>query len=200
MINYSYTQKSYLALWQNCFGQSITQKFPSLKSKQNLLTHFGVQKESMTGIPIAKPLPIFSCWVSVVQLQAPETHVSFCISFHTGKSEETKDDEKEKLLKDLESTVQVLFNVNLKVKPGELLGVSGGVGSGKSSLISAIMGELTKLSGVSNVKGRLALVPQQAWIFSGTVRENILFGSKYNQKTEKSELRNLKTKEKVVES
>ena len=100
-----------------------------------------------------------------------------------GKPEEKKDDEKEKLLKDQESTIQVLFNVNLKVKPGELLGVSGGVGSGKSSLISAIMGELTKLSGVSNVKGRLALVPQQAWIFSGTVRENILFGSKYNQET-----------------
>ena len=34
MINYSYTQKSYLALWQNCFGQFITQKFSSLKSKQ----------------------------------------------------------------------------------------------------------------------------------------------------------------------
>ena len=34
MINYSYTQKSYLALWQNCFGQFITQKFPSLKIKQ----------------------------------------------------------------------------------------------------------------------------------------------------------------------
>ena len=34
MINYSCTQKSYLALWQTCFGQFITQKFPSLKSKQ----------------------------------------------------------------------------------------------------------------------------------------------------------------------
>ena len=34
MINYSYTQKNYLAHWQNCFGQFITQKFPSLKSKQ----------------------------------------------------------------------------------------------------------------------------------------------------------------------
>ena len=99
------------------------------------------------------------------------------------KEEKKKDEEKEKMLKDQESTVQVLFNVNLKVKPGELLGVAGPVGSGKSSLISALMGELTKLSGVSNVKGRLALVPQQAWIFSGTVRENILFGSKYNQET-----------------
>ena len=34
MINYNYTQKSYLALWQNCFGQFITQKLSSLKSKQ----------------------------------------------------------------------------------------------------------------------------------------------------------------------
>ena len=34
MINYSYTQKSYLAIWQNCFGHFITQKFVSLKSKQ----------------------------------------------------------------------------------------------------------------------------------------------------------------------
>jgi hypothetical protein len=34
MINYSYTKKSYLAIWQNCFGHFITQKFASLKSKQ----------------------------------------------------------------------------------------------------------------------------------------------------------------------
>ena len=33
MINYTYTQKSYLALWQNCFVKFISQKFPSLKSK-----------------------------------------------------------------------------------------------------------------------------------------------------------------------
>ena len=33
-IDYSYIKKSYLALWQNCYGQFITQKFPSLKSKQ----------------------------------------------------------------------------------------------------------------------------------------------------------------------
>ena len=62
MINYSYTQKSYLALWQNCFGQFITQKFPSLKSKQfsqfffwwevNLrgLTKFSFQKVQASGL------------------------------------------------------------------------------------------------------------------------------------------------------
>ena len=44
-----------------------------------LLTQFGVQKESMTGIATAPVLPTFSFWVSVVQLQVPETHVSFRI-------------------------------------------------------------------------------------------------------------------------
>ena len=43
------------------------------------------------------------------------------------------------------------------------------------------MGELIHMSGQCQIQGRLALVPQQAWIFSGTVRENILFGSKYNK-------------------
>ena len=62
MVNYSYTQKSYLALWQNRFGQFITQKFPSLKSKQfsqvffwwevNLrgLTKFSFQKVQAWGL------------------------------------------------------------------------------------------------------------------------------------------------------
>ena len=45
-----------------------------------LLSQFGVQKESMTGIATARYLPNFSCWPSIVQLHTPETHVSLCIS------------------------------------------------------------------------------------------------------------------------
>ena len=99
------------------------------------------------------------------------------------KKEAKNDDveeENDELLKNCES-VQVLFNVDLKVEKGQLIGVAGAVGSGKTSLIASIMNELTNLSGQVQVNGRLALVPQQAWIYSGTVRENILFGSKYNQ-------------------
>ena len=66
------------------------------------------------------------------------------------------------------------------MEKGQLIGIAGAVGSGKSSLISAIMGELNHLNGQVKIKGRLALVPQQAWIYSGTVRENILFGSRFN--------------------
>ena len=95
------------------------------------------------------------------------------------KTKEKKSKETENLVKD--ESVQVLFDVNLDIHRGALIGVAGAVGSGKSSLIAGIMGELSKLGGEVKVRGRLALVPQQAWIYSGTVRENILFGSKYDE-------------------
>uniref|UniRef100_A0A669BFM6 ATP-binding cassette sub-family C member 5 n=1 Tax=Oreochromis niloticus TaxID=8128 RepID=A0A669BFM6_ORENI len=62
---------------------------------------------------------------------------------------------------------------------GKLLGVCGSVGSGKTSLVSAILGQMMVLEGSVAVKGRLAYVAQQAWILNATLRDNILFGLQY---------------------
>uniref|UniRef100_A0A671R9M6 Si:ch211-221f10.2 n=1 Tax=Sinocyclocheilus anshuiensis TaxID=1608454 RepID=A0A671R9M6_9TELE len=62
---------------------------------------------------------------------------------------------------------------------GSLLGVCGGVGSGKSSLLSALLGQMTLLGGSVAVSGDFAYVAQQAWILNDSLRENILFGKKY---------------------
>ncbi|XP_058792378.1 multidrug resistance-associated protein 1 isoform X9 [Phymastichus coffea] len=70
----------------------------------------------------------------------------------------------------------VLRNINLQIKPGQLVAVVGTVGSGKSSLISAMLGEMEKLSGRVNTKGSIAYVSQQAWIQNATLQNNILFG------------------------
>lgn len=51
----------------------------------------------------------------------------------------------------------------------------------QSSLLSAVLGELPPTSGLVNVHGRIAYVSQQPWVFSGTVRSNILFGKKYEK-------------------
>ncbi|XP_069394999.1 ATP-binding cassette sub-family C member 2 [Paralichthys olivaceus] len=71
----------------------------------------------------------------------------------------------------------LLKDVSLDIKPGRLVAVVGAVGSGKSSLISALLGEMHRVKGFINIQGSLALVPQQAWIQNATVRDNILFGS-----------------------
>ncbi|XP_025056143.1 multidrug resistance-associated protein 4 isoform X4 [Alligator sinensis] len=75
--------------------------------------------------------------------------------------------------------VPTLAQLSFTVRPGELLAVIGPVGAGKSSLLSAVLGEVPKDEGLINVRGRIAYVSQQPWVFSGTVRSNILFDKEY---------------------
>ncbi|KAI5069363.1 hypothetical protein GOP47_0015664 [Adiantum capillus-veneris] len=80
-----------------------------------------------------------------------------------------------------ESPKPTLNNINLAFKAGEKIAVCGTVGSGKSSLLLALLGEIPKLSGFVQVVGRVAYVSQNAWIQGGTVRDNILFGRPYEK-------------------
>jgi ABC-type bacteriocin/lantibiotic exporter with double-glycine peptidase domain len=59
----------------------------------------------------------------------------------------------------------------------------GKVGSGKSSFLSALLGEMNKVSGLINTYGSISYVPQQAWIQNETVKNNIIFGNKLDEKT-----------------
>ncbi|XP_003373976.1 putative ABC transporter, ATP-binding protein [Trichinella spiralis] len=74
-----------------------------------------------------------------------------------------------------EKLVPNLVAINLTVARGQCVAIIGQVGSGKSSLCSAILGEMEKVSGILTVNGSISYVPQQAWILNGTVRSNILF-------------------------
>ncbi|KAM5262856.1 ATP-binding cassette sub-family C member 11 [Ctenodactylus gundi] len=80
-----------------------------------------------------------------------------------------------------ESLGPELRKINLAVSKGTLLGVCGPTGSGKSSLLSAILEEMHLVGGSVGVCGSLAYVPQQAWIIGGSVRENILMGGHYDK-------------------
>ncbi|CAH1417576.1 unnamed protein product [Lactuca virosa] len=70
----------------------------------------------------------------------------------------------------------VVKNLNFNIKKGELAAIVGTVGSGKSSLLSSVIGEMHKISGKVRVCGSTAYVAQTAWIQNGTIQENILFG------------------------
>jgi ATP-binding cassette, subfamily C (CFTR/MRP), member 4 len=75
-----------------------------------------------------------------------------------------------------ESPEYTLNDVNLHVQPGTLVAVIGPVGSGKTSLLQTILGELTPESGSIAVNGVISYASQEPWLFSATVRQNILFG------------------------
>ncbi|XP_056268746.1 ATP-binding cassette sub-family C member 12-like [Pseudoliparis swirei] len=91
-------------------------------------------------------------------------------------------------------TLPTLRNISFTLPKGNLLGICGNVGSGKTSLISSILEQMHLLQGSITVDGTFAYVSQQAWIFHGTVQENILMGepfdqSKYNKVVDVSSLR-----------
>ncbi|XP_034960244.2 ATP-binding cassette sub-family C member 3 [Zootoca vivipara] len=81
--------------------------------------------------------------------------------------------------KDLEPALK---DINWLVPSGSLVAVVGHVGCGKSSLVSALLGDMEKLHGNVAVKGSVAYVPQLAWIQNATLKDNILFGHLHNEK------------------
>ncbi|KAL1466255.1 hypothetical protein MTO96_042863, partial [Rhipicephalus appendiculatus] len=72
----------------------------------------------------------------------------------------------------------VLRDLEVQVPKGALVAIVGQVGSGKSSLLSALLGDMERIEGSVNVQGSVAYVAQQAWIQNATVRDNITFQRK----------------------
>uniref|UniRef100_A0A336K4Z6 ABC-type glutathione-S-conjugate transporter n=1 Tax=Culicoides sonorensis TaxID=179676 RepID=A0A336K4Z6_CULSO len=75
----------------------------------------------------------------------------------------------------------ILKNINMKVHKKSLVAIVGSVGSGKSSLLSAILGEMDRLSGRVNIKGSVAYVPQEAWIQNTTLKNNVIFSKPFER-------------------
>lgn len=75
-----------------------------------------------------------------------------------------------------ESPDRTLTSINLRVQPTTCVAVIGKVGAGKSSLIQAILGELPIEGGHIQVNGTISYAAQEPWLFSGSIRQNILFG------------------------
>ncbi|XP_015783978.1 multidrug resistance-associated protein 4-like [Tetranychus urticae] len=74
----------------------------------------------------------------------------------------------------------VLSGIDFKITKNQLLTVIGPVGSGKSTLLTSLLGEVKPSKGTMQVSGKMSYACQQAWIFAGTVQENILFGNEFD--------------------
>ena len=75
----------------------------------------------------------------------------------------------------------ILEDINFFAPSKSLTVITGPVGSGKSTLLSAIAGEISNASGTIDYQGSVIYLPQTAWVFSGTIKENILFGQVYEE-------------------
>ncbi|KAL8734881.1 MAG: hypothetical protein Q9166_001233 [cf. Caloplaca sp. 2 TL-2023] len=73
-----------------------------------------------------------------------------------------------------------LENINFTANKGELSCIVGRVGSGKSSLLQTLLGDLWKINGEVVVRGRTAYVAQQSWVMNASVKENIVFGHRWD--------------------
>ncbi|XP_047982065.1 ABC transporter C family member 3-like [Salvia hispanica] len=82
---------------------------------------------------------------------------------------------------DASSSSPTLRDISFRVSRGMRVAVCGMVGSGKSSLLSSILGEIPKISGAVSLSGTKAYVAQSAWIQSGKIEENILFGKEMDR-------------------
>ncbi|KAJ1825710.1 hypothetical protein LPJ56_002546, partial [Coemansia sp. RSA 2599] len=74
-----------------------------------------------------------------------------------------------------------ISGIDIECKRRELVAVIGRVGAGKSSLASAVIGDMVRSAGSAVVRGSVAYVPQQPWIMNATLRDNILFGHRFDQ-------------------
>ena len=73
-----------------------------------------------------------------------------------------------------------LEDINFVARKAELSCIVGRVGAGKSSFLEAILGDIWKIHGEVVIHGRTAYVAQQAWVMNASVKENIVFGHRWD--------------------
>ncbi|XP_058780381.1 ABC transporter C family member 13-like isoform X2 [Vicia villosa] len=112
-----------------------------------------------------------SCSSSFSSVQ-PDSLQDFAVSIQDACCSWSSSDEK--------ALNMVLSHVTLSLSKGSFVAVIGEVGSGKSSMLYSILGEMRLDQGSIYSNGSIAYVPQVPWILSGTVRDNILFGKSYH--------------------
>ncbi|KAJ7204160.1 ABC protein [Mycena pura] len=107
-----------------------------------------------------------------------------------GSADEDKDEKRDDEDADADADAGAepfrLHDITMRVPRGTLAAIVGRVGSGKSSLLQGLIGEMRQCAGATGAKGwalggRVAYCPQSAWIQNATLRDNVLFGQRFDE-------------------
>ncbi|CAG9817707.1 unnamed protein product [Phaedon cochleariae] len=165
-------------------GQSIT-----AAKVYVFMSYFAILAQTLSGVFVRGMTQIAELLVSIKRLQSflVNEEFDFCEKIQMNGNTE-KIEQKNSIVFEMVSAKwnmdinnPVLNSISLKIPKGKLIGITGPVGCGKSSLLHTILGELYINEGTMSVDGSVSYASQEPWIFSGTIRQNILFGSPYKK-------------------
>jgi ABC-type multidrug transport system fused ATPase/permease subunit len=135
------------------------------------------EKELMTDIE-------FELLIRRAQVEAMEKRLIATETSNESKSPQEKEENDEKENEEGDNSgerILTLFRVSLEAHRGALFCIVGKVGSGKSSVLLSVLGDLVCVLGEVSVKGRVAYVGQRPFIQNSTLKDNILFGRPYDE-------------------
>ncbi|KAK9869558.1 hypothetical protein WA026_003311 [Henosepilachna vigintioctopunctata] len=155
-----------------------------------LMSYYNILAQTMSTMFVRGISEMAEVLVAVKRLEQFLMNDEFVVSTISPNNNDFRlfNNEDDIQLKDLTAKWKLSFsedalkNINISIKGGDLLAVIGPVGSGKSSLLETILGELHIVTGEKIVKGVISYASQEPWVFAASVRQNILFGSDYNKK------------------
>ncbi|KAG0705743.1 ABC protein [Suillus ampliporus] len=99
----------------------------------------------------------------------------------SGEAFSSKKGARDKLAPGKDAPLFRVKNVTMSIPRGQLVAVVGPIGSGKSSLLQGLVGEMRKISGHVSFGGRIGYCPQTAWIQNATLRDNVIFGRPFEE-------------------
>ncbi|KAG5875254.1 hypothetical protein JTB14_011933 [Gonioctena quinquepunctata] len=153
------------------------------------MSYFNILSQTMSSMFVRGISEIAELFVSIKRLQEFMTNEEFQAIVNTQNNNDSKFGHNKYPISIRSLTAKwnlaladdALKNINMDIRSGQLIGLIGPVGSGKSSLLQTILGELEVTSGSIDVNGSISYASQEAWVFAATVRQNITFGAEYDK-------------------
>lgn len=176
-LGYSFTSGQVFLLITVFYTNHLSLVYINSTALTTLYIFIGVM-ERVNDILLLKD---FDNYVKESQSDQALTIIDATISWRADTSDQNMENSSRALKRSKTLYKDCLVDLTLSASPGELVILVGPVGSGKSSLLMSILGELHLNSGTVQKNGTVSYASEENWIVTGTIRENILMQRPYDE-------------------